>query len=194
MAGKEKDEQAILAPDAPSMVGLTPDQLAYLAKLMRGDDDERMRKQAQYDAEAHQRVTNPSREDGPQKSVYSYPEGDYVRPRPDLKCEMFWMGHPIRQDTAEAEMLELCNRMEPGEYLITKMDGSQAKLTVEGQRDVGGKLTRLLFTFPCLSRDNKNTWPSDVAMLRQALGLAGDMNALHAEILRLKQQLQEANA
>ena len=173
-------------PAADALMALTRDDLIALVKAARGESDEDLRRRAQIDAEAianatGQRATKPD----PGISAFSYPEGDLARPRPPLKCQMLWDGHPLDLTIVTAREIELLNQMEPGEYPITKTDGSRLTLTVRGTRDVSGRLARLEFTFPCHGEHRYNV-PSMVAMLGEALHQEDPaLAAAQAEIARL---------
>jgi len=119
---------------------------------------------AQMSAEAQERAANPSNKTHPGMSVYSYPEGDRARPRPPLKCPMFWNGYDLTPDTTTAEEIELLNVAEPGEYTFVRSDKSTDRFQVKGERSPSGAFARLEFTFP--TRENRETLPSMVDMLR----------------------------
>ncbi len=144
---------------------------------------------AKISADAQERAANPSNKQHPHISVFSYPEGDIARPRPELKCPMFWVGYPIGHDTNTAEEIELFNIAEPGEYSFTRLDGkTKEKLTIEGQKDANGKLVRLLFTF--LTSEQRDSLPSMSAMLREAFKVKTseqlELDTLRAEVERLR--------
>lgn len=159
-------------------------------------DDDRLEKillrVAQMSADAHERAANPSNKTHPGVSVFSYPEGDRARPRPALKCEMFWCGYPVDLDTTTADEVELLNVAEPGEYTFerynhTRKSPSTDTLTITGTRDGAGKLTRLVFTFPTIVHENRDT--SQVAILQTAFGIKTpeqiELDTLRAEVARL---------
>ena len=165
-------------------------QAMELVKTLKSEDDEYLERKARIDAEAMAKATGQqAQRPHPGISAYSYPEGDLKCPRPDLKCRMLWVGFPLEPSTTTAEELELLNQMVPGEYPIHKTDGSKTKLKVEGDYNADGTLTELRFQFPVTGMQKHNL-PSMVSMLKQALKVPDDTNALLAEIARMRQQVQ----
>jgi hypothetical protein len=121
----------------------------------------------------------------PRHSVYAYPEGDKARPRPLFKCRIFWNGFDQDWDVTTADEIEMLNQVEPGEYTFRRVDGrTLEKLTVVGERNAAGNLSKLEFSFPV--KENRDTLPSMASMLRDALGLK---TPEQAEIERLKKEL-----
>lgn len=138
---------------------------------------------AQISADAQERAANPSNKTHPGMSAYSYPEGDRARPRPPFKCPMFWNGYDLTMDTTTAEEIELLNLAEPGEYDFLRTDKSRDRFAVAGERNPGGSLARLLFTFS--TKENRETLPSMVEMLRHGFHVKSP-EQLELEALRRK--------
>ena len=136
-------------------------------------------------AEAQDRMLHPDNREHPGISVYSYPEGDLKRPRPDLKCAMTWVGYPLTTDTLRWDEIELLNRAEPGDYTFMRTDRSTDKLVIRADRDVLGQPTRLHFEF--LTAERKDTLPAMVDMLRSAFHV---LTPEQEEIARLKADLE----
>jgi hypothetical protein len=168
-----------------------------LASKAASTDDDRLEKillrVAQMSADAHERAANPSNKTHPAISVFSYPEGDRARPREPLKCEMFWCGYPIEMDTTTAEEISLLNQGEIGVFQFQRYNHratvpSVDKLTITGERDGTGKLSRLLYTFPTNIQENRDT--SKVDILRTAFGVKSpeqlELDALRREVERLR--------
>lgn len=168
------------------------EQVAALIAAKSTPDDDRLEKillrVAQMSADAHERAANPSNKTHPGISVFSYPEGDRARPRPELKCEMYWVGYPIDLDTTTAEELELLNLAEPGVYAFIRTDRSRDTLTINGDRTPDGRVAKMMFQFPVT--ENRETLPSMTDMLRTAFGVKSpeqlELDALRAEVLRLR--------
>jgi len=170
---------------------------ALIAQKSGTPDDDRLEKillrVAQMSADAHERAANPSNKTHPGISVFSYPEGDRARPRTELKCEMFWVGYPIELDTTTVEEIDLLNMAEPGIYQFQRYNHKASspsldKLTVTGETDPNGTLTKLLFTFNTIHHENRDTPMTDI--LRTAFGVKSpeevEIDALRAEVARLK--------
>lgn len=167
--------QALLAQQTTSG-GVSPQMLQELLTNV-----------TQAQALAYERAANPSNKSHPGISVFSYPEGDVANPRPPFKCRMFWVGYELDYDTTEAEHIELLNQIAPGSYTFRRTDGSTDTLVVKGQFDALGGLGRLLFEFEV--KERRNTLPSAIAMLRDALGL---LSPQEAELADLRQKLEAA--
>lgn len=159
-----------------------------------GITEERLEKMltrvAQITAEAQERAANPSNKVHPHISVYSYPEGDIARRRPDLKCPMFWVGYPIEWDTTTAEEIELLNLAEPGIYTFLRTDGTADELTITGERNPAGKISKLLFHF--VTHERRDTLPSTAAQLRSAFKVKTpqeiELALLRSEVDALRQK------
>lgn len=144
--------------------------------------------------------THPENVDHPGLSVYSYPEGNVARPKPDLKCKMFWVGYELKTDTLTPSELELLNRLQPGEFRVTKADGTGIPFRVEAKKsdalDAQGRpaVEALSIWFPCKG-DARQNHLSMTSYLQQVLGDAiPTMAEAMAELTRLKAELASARA
>ena len=162
--------------------GVTAEQLeAVMGRLLSV--------QANAHAEAMKEIAERDRRDDvnyPRVSVFSYPEGDKANRRPDLKCRMFWCGADIDWDTTTAYEIELLNQFEPGEYTFKRIGGAPEKLSVDGEKNAAGKLSKLNFIFP--TKEQRDTLPPMSWMLRDALGVK---TPEQIEIDRLRAQIEE---
>jgi len=103
---------------------------------------------AKANALAQKQVLRPENETHPGISVYSYPEGDVKRPRPRLKCRMFWLAEEVAHDVSTAQELELFNQIQPGRYKCERPDGSPLRVDVTAEvDDVTGKPSKLTVWF-----------------------------------------------
>lgn len=128
-----------------------------------------VRQQAAADqAFAQKKAMRPENETHPGKSVFSFPEGDVARPRPEFSCPTFWVGGRCDYDTSTAKEIELLNAVPPGVYVCTKADGSRIPVRVEVQRDPGGKPTQKEFWFPTKD-EHRHNQATQVAMLTEML-------------------------
>ncbi len=175
--------------DANPTTTLSLADLIDALRALKGSDDETLQKRAQYEAEAHARLTHRENEHHPGKSVYSYPEGDVARPKPALKCKMYQCGYDLSPDTITPEEIDLLNQLTIGAFTFKRTDGSEEKLTVTGELDPQGQPTRLLINYPCKGELRHNL-PSLADMLRAALGRPTpelvELAALRAELDALK--------
>ena len=176
IAGLQQQVQALLAQKTAGG-GITEEQLERMLNRVAG-----------VTAEAQERAANPSNKTHPGISVYSREKGDRADRRDDLKCPMFWVGYPIDWNTTTDEEINLLNAAEPGEYMFRRTDGSPERLTVVGDKDASGKLTRLLFQF--LTSERRDSLPSMVAMLRDAFKVKTpeqlELERLRAEVEALR--------
>lgn len=142
--------------------------------------------------------THPENIDNPGISVYSYPEGDRLHPKPPLQCKVFWCGYQLNTDTLTPLEVELLNRLKPGEYRVTKADGIGIPFRVSEKHsdklDAQGRptLEELSVWFPCKG-DARQNHLSMTSYLQQALGdkLPTIEEAL-AELAKLKAELASA--
>lgn len=148
-------------------------------RALKGEDDATLQKRAQYEAEAHARLTKRENEQGTGLSAYR-PDGSPTVP---LKCEMFWVGFPMDPDLLSAEEVALFNQVDTdGEFLFHRTDGSQEKLTVKIDRKASGEPRRMEFFFACRDQLRHNL-PSTAAILREAYGFP---SADQQELARLR--------
>ena len=126
---------------------------------------------AQLHAMAMKKALRPENEISPMISVFN-PKGETQYPRPKPRC-IFLMGpypiaEPSNYDTATWTEIELLNQLRPGDYLVTKADGTDVKLTVKVEYESNGvtpfKTTLLM---PIADDDQKANWPPLVQLLTQ---------------------------
>jgi hypothetical protein len=135
--------------------GLTAEQLAEILKSTGLST-----------AAAMQSALKPENTSHPGVSCYSYPEGDFLRPRPRLKCLMTWCGYEVDAETMHWYELELLNAAQPGEYVVTQADMGHTTLRIEPEQDkTTGKLYKLHFTFPVRDGESKRVSPMPVWLL-----------------------------
>jgi len=142
--------------------------------------------------------THPENIDHPGIGIYSYPEGDLAHPKPALQCKIYWVGYELRTDTLTPTEIELLNRLKPGEFRVTKADGTGIPFRVSAKHsdklDANGRptLEELSVWFPCKG-DARQNHLSMTSYLQQALGdkLPTIEEAL-AELAKLKAELASA--
>lgn len=145
----------------------------------------------------HQESTRPHENHfNPPLISHFNPLGERDHPKPALKTKMIWVGYEITPDTSTAQEIELLNRCEPGERLVTKADGSQILFRVEAKRADTGKLELLSFHFPCKGPEHRQNHAPMVAYLQEYLGEKHTLDQLRAQVAHLQAQLatQEAHA
>lgn len=102
----------------------------------------------------------------PGVSVFSYPEGELVKPKPKLKCKMWIGGGPIEHGTVTPEEIEALNAMTPGKYRIELTDGAMAYIEVKGQIGANGAIEKLWILIP-EEFPNKNGFGKLTTLVRQ---------------------------
>lgn len=123
---------------------------------------------AQISASSMQRALKPENDTHPGISSFSYPEGDVARPRPTLPYEFFWNNYPVHKfpETQHWRELELMMQVQPGEFTVLRKDGTRMQVSVRGERDADGKITKLMVEFP-VSREEKFLVPPMSVLLYQ---------------------------
>jgi hypothetical protein len=135
----------------------------------------------------------PENKQSPGISVYSYPEGDLLRPKPALKCKMFWVNRELTPETLTPLEIELLNKLEPGDYRVMKTDGVVIPFTVRAKRNDRLEIEELAVWFQCKD-EHRHNHNSMTAYMQQALGeRIPTVAELTAELARLKAELAAAS-
>jgi hypothetical protein len=182
LANLQAQVQALLQAQTTSSSGLSEDRLEKI-----------LLKVAETTAAANERAANPSNKVHPHISVYSYPEGDIARPKPKLACETLWVGYPEMEDNLTPEEILLLNEIQPGDYMFTRADLSRTPMSVVGDVDNAGRLSRKSITFACRGEWSLNL-PSKVDQLRSAMGKLTREQELERDLAALRAQLAGASA
>lgn len=121
-------------------------------------------------AGAMQKALRPENDTHPGLSVYSHPEGDRSKPKPPLPFELFWNNYPVHKypETESWREWELLAQLTPGEYTVLRKDGTRMTVSVAGERDADGKVTKLMVTFP-IQRAEKELVPPKSVLVYQML-------------------------
>lgn len=140
-------------------------------------------------------VAHRSRPENPEPSgisAFSHPEGDYVRPKDKLKCDMYWVGFPETAETLTPAEIESLNALKPGNYFVTKGNGDRIPFTVSGKQKQNGDLESLWIDFPCKG-DQRHDHRSKIDYCREAMGETVKSYAdLMAEVAMLRQVVATA--
>jgi hypothetical protein len=164
-AGMSVAEAKLLLED-----GYSPDDVLGLAQLQREQRSAAATEAQTATAKAMQKAMRPENTDHPGVSAFSYPEGDLERPRPALKCEMWYWNYPMHlfPETEHWRELELANEIEPGEYTILRKDETTITIEVHGERDADGKLKVLkIGSREPVNREEKWLIPAKAVVLYQ---------------------------
>lgn len=135
--------------------GITPDTLKEILSTQ---------------ATAVQKAMRPENDTHPGKSAFNRPGGEVADPKPVLPHEFWWNGYPMHKfpETEHWRELELACAVQPGEYTVIRRDGSRMAVTVKGERDADGKLTKVSVEFPVL-REERALVPPKMVTLYQIL-------------------------
>ena len=134
----------------------------------------------------------PENKQSPGISVFSYPEGDLAKPKPPLRCKTIWAGQEITGDVETPLELDLLNRLQPGEYRVTKANGVKIQFIVTPKHDQNGLLEEMNIWFPCKG-EHKSDHLSMVSYCQQVLGDAiPSASELMAQLAKLKAELAQA--
>jgi hypothetical protein len=141
---------------------------ALTARQEQGLTGETLKEILAANSTAVQRALKPENATHPGKSVFSYPEGDEARPKPALPFECFYNGYPVHKfpETEHWRELELFAQVQPGEFTVIRKDGSPMAVTVKGEKDAHGKLTKIAIEFPIL-REERSLVPPKTVVLYQ---------------------------
>ena len=192
---------AVEKPKEPTMVEVLAQAMALMQQLAADKSGDAAKQDATLQLiEKLITKTHPENVDSPAISVYSYPEGDAARPKPALKCIMWWVGYKLTPETLRPEEIELLNRLQPGEYAVTKADGQsipfrvQAKLSDKLDAHGRPQTEELTIGFPCKG-DHRQNHMSMTSYLKQALGdKQPSIVEVQAELTKLKAELEFARA
>ena len=124
---------------------------------------------AERTALARQKLDERDNRNFPDKSVFSYPEGERAHPKTPLPFKRaMWGGTQESLEQLTAAEHELYLQLQRGAYVITKPDGSKFKcdVIVTGN-DVDSTVELMDVRFN--SKEHKDGLPSKVDMLRQMI-------------------------
>lgn len=132
---------------------------------------------AEENAKALKRALIPENVRHPGRSVYSYPEGDLARPRPELACPTFWVGQPMENDVDLVEEILLINQLQPGQFRCSKSDGSKVTVDVNARRNPDTMaIEQKEVWFPTRGQHRFNLL-SKVAMLKEMIAIQAQREA-----------------
>ncbi len=180
-------------PGRPSTDGKMADALLKVAELItqiKASSDEQTKQMLSNQAEQLIR-TMPENRFPPLVSCFN-PEGDRDHPRPELKCPVFHDAYRLEREQLSTAEINLLNNLQPGNYKVTKADGTIIPFDVAGEFDNGGKLQKMRFAFPSKG-DERHNHLGLSAYLREIQGIkAPTVQQLEAELAKLKLDLAEA--
>lgn len=198
----------VKAAVAAAGIAPTAEQWAQMMAVLSSNKEADMEVAATIHAKAMKKALRPENEVSPMISIYN-PRGEtqYPRPKP---THIFQQGpypicSPQDYETVTATEIELCNQLKPGDYMVTKADGLDVKVTVKTEFESNGlKPYRTTLLMPMADDDQKANWVPLVQLLTQILTGEAPMQSYtryqtllasrEAEIASLKQQLAAQSA
>lgn len=162
-----------VAQQAAAAVGIAPtaEQWQMLMGALAKNQEADLEVAATIHARAMKKALRPENEIAPGISVYN-PQGEVAHPRPK-PSHIFLMGpypicEPGNYDTVTATEITLCNALTPGDYMVTKADGTAVKLTVKTEFESNGlKPYKTTILIPMADDEQKNNWPPLVQLLTE---------------------------
>lgn len=117
-----------------------------------------------------QKAMKPENDTHPGRSAFSHPDGDVKHPKPALPFEVFYNAYPVHKfpETETWREWELYSQVKPGEFTVIRKDASVMNVTVHGEKDATGKLTKIRIEHPIL-REEKNLVPPKTVLLWQLI-------------------------
>jgi hypothetical protein len=200
-----EDQKSVEAPSMASVLSQLAQMQAETARILaslknsggaNADVIERLLAQQ----EALVNKTIPENKQSPGISEYR-PKGTAAYPNLALKCKMTWVGYELTADTLRVDEIDWLNKLEPGEYRVTKADGTKIpfKVTAKHSQHFDEKaqrfaLEQLDIWFPCKGEHRQNHL-SMVAYCQQAIeGSIPSTDELLREVTRLKAEMAAAKA
>lgn len=119
-------------------------------------------------AKAMQKAMRPENETHPGISALSYPEGDRAKPKAPLPFEVFVDNYPCHKwpETEHWREWELMAQLQPGTFTIMRKDGAKMRIEVRGERNVDGKLEKVMVELP-KDKDERKQVPPKMVLLEQ---------------------------
>lgn len=204
LAAKEPKTEDPTVSEAPASVTQS-DFLAAMQMLIaeiRGgnkapEDKERLALEAERLLLEQERLKRemPENKTAPGISVYSNPRGERDDPKPALKCKFYWCGPEERPEVLTPEEIILRNKLQPGDYRVTKSNGARINFKVTAQYKADGGVESLSVWFPCKKGDDRHDHRSNLDYLREVLGeKVQSAEELMAEVAKLRKELATAQA
>ena len=139
--------------------------------------------------------TKPENPTAPGISEYR-PLGTAAYPDLALKCKLTWCGYELTTDTLTPLEIQWLNRLEPGEFRVTKADGTKIPFKVTAKHSQSWneqtqrfELEQMDVWFPCKGEHRQNHM-SMLSYCQQAVqGSIPSTDELLREVARLKQEL-----
>lgn len=139
------------------------------------------------------RAQRPSNEVVPMRSVFN-PRGETLEgyTKPKLKCAIVLLPWQAENESMTREEIELVNLLQPGHYVVKRIDSSKIKMSIQAEYDVDGiKMTKLLLNHEtAFNNDNFRLMPALPDYLRQILKQHADVAVQKAarEVMSMEEE------
>lgn len=190
---------ATVVPEAVAAAGIAPtaDQWAQMMAVLAGNKEADMEVAATIHARAMKKALRPENEIAPGISVYN-PLGEVAHPRPKPTHKFLQGPYPICSPedyaTVTRTEIELCNSLRPGDFMVTKADGTDVKVTIKTEFESNGtKPYRTTIIMPMADDDQKSNWVPLAQMLTQ-ITTGEAPHASYARYQAIIDNLQAENA
>lgn len=161
-------EQRGAAPDSERREEMVASAMAQLATAM-SEVSRSQREGAKLIADETRRAARPSNEVVPEISVFNR-QGRYANKKPPFKCPMMvpWL---LEWESCTREEVELANLLQPGEYVIKRVDNSKflVTVTVDYKLDRVSPSRLLMTNSTAYTNDSHRMLPALVEQFRQVL-------------------------
>ena len=166
---------------------------ALTAKQETGITPEVLKDILSHNATAVQKAMRPENDTHPGFSVFSHPDGDQAHPKATLPFECFINGYPVHQfpETETWAEWELYHQLQPGEYTVIRKDGTPMAVTVKGERDANGNLTKVLVEFP-IQRSERELVPPKSVLLYQLIHNENPLQAFRESMMAYIDRMVQA--
>lgn len=170
---KSNAERAASAAVQSAGIAPTAEQWSQLMAVLSTNKIADMEVAATIHAQAMKKALRPENEVAPGVSVYN-PQGERDHPRPK-PTHIYMMGpYPIADpgnyDTVTLTEIELLNQLKPGDFQVTKADGTSVKATIKTEYEGDGtKPRRTWLHIPIANDEQKESWPPLVQVLSEIL-------------------------
>jgi len=171
--GRKPGSARAIAPpsDAPAGIAPTAEQWAQMMAVLAGNKEADMEVAATIHARAMKKALRPENETAPDVSVYN-PLGERDNPR-KKPSHIFMQGpypvcSPQDYSTTTATEIALCEALVPGDYMVTKADGIDVKVSIKVDYESNGtKPYKTTILMPMADDEQKNNWVPLVQLLTQ---------------------------
>lgn len=143
--------------------GLTRDEfllaLQMQNEIMRTNKEADIEVAATVNARAMKKALRPENEIAPDISAYNPTGGVRVKPTHIFMLGPFPLASPADFNTSTVTEVTLLNRLQPGDYMVTKADGTNVKAAVKTEYESNGtKPYKTVIHLPLMDQEAMQNW------------------------------------